>query len=256
MARRPTAFRRPRAQVVLLPSVLQRRLLDDAVLTPGVQGPDRLRLTPVPLAPEVRLLLADDPMVLWARLEAEAGRRLPPPFWASAWTGGQALARYVLDNPGVVAGRRVLDLASGSGLVAVAVAACGAASITANDTDPYAIAAIRANARANRVDVTAVSADLLDGVTADVDVVLAGDALYSSAMAERVLPFLARMAERGAQVLVGDPGRGHAPHDWFEPVAVYHRPMMGMAEDAQMERTTVLLLRRDHRRTSHRGGPG
>jgi predicted nicotinamide N-methyase len=208
------------------------------------RGIDDLHLISVPLAPEVRLFLAEDAILLWARLEAEAGRRLPPPFWASAWLGGQALARYVLDNPSVVAGRRVLDLASGSGLVAIAAAIAGAGEVDANDVDPYAIAAMEMNAQVNDVAIHPRWADLLDGDGAGAEVVLAGDILYSPGLAERALPFLARAAERGALVLVGDPDRGHLPHDWLETVASYPVPMVGAPEDAQIERTSVLTPRR------------
>jgi predicted nicotinamide N-methyase len=207
-------------------------------------GFDRLRLTPVPLVPEVRLLLAEDPTVLWARLEADAGRALPAPFWATAWLGGQALARYLLDRPATVAGRRVLDIGSGSGLVAIAAATAGAAVVTANDVDPYAMLAISANAHANRVDLVRSSTDLLDGDGGDVEVVLAGDALYSRAVAARMLPFLARLAARGARVLVGDPDRGHLPEDWLEPVATYQVLASGAPEDAQRSLASVLTARR------------
>ncbi|MGN9910486.1 class I SAM-dependent methyltransferase [Phytohabitans sp. LJ34] len=208
------------------------------------RGIDDLHLISVPLAPEVRLFLAEDAILLWARLEADAGRRLPPPFWASAWLGGQALARYVLDNPSVVAGRRVLDLASGSGLVAIAAAMAGAREVDANDVDPYAIAAIEMNAQVNEVAIHPRWADLLDGDGAGAEVVLAGDILYSPGLAERALPFLARAAARGALVLVGDPDRGHLPHDWLETVASYPVPIVGTPEDAQIERTSVLTPRR------------
>jgi predicted nicotinamide N-methyase len=194
----------------------------------------------VPLVPEVHLFLAEDPMLLWARLEADADTTLPAPFWASAWTGGQALARYVLDNPQLVAGRRVLDLASGSGLVAIAAAMAGAASVVANDIDEYAIAAIDANANANGVTVRCDSADLTGGDGGDAEVVLAGDALYSAELAAVVMPFADRVLARGAAVLFGDPGRGYAPEGSLRTLATYHLPTMGAAEDAQHERTSVL----------------
>jgi predicted nicotinamide N-methyase len=212
----------------------------DAMFSPGTAGLDRLRLSRVPLVPEVRLYVAEDATVLWARLEAEAGQRLPPPFWASAWAGGQALARYVLDHPEVVAGRPVLDLASGSGLVAIAAAMAGAGATAANDIDSYAIAAIRANAQANGVAVDVLSGDLLDGDGGGAEVVLAGDVLYNRSLTGRVLPFLRRLVERGAYVLVGDPDRGHVPHYWLRTVASYQLPASGAAEDAQIERTNVL----------------
>lgn len=198
----------------------------------------------MPLAPEVRLYLAEDAILFWARLEAAAGRRLPPPFWASAWIGGQALARYVLDNPQAVAGCRVLDLASGSGLVAIAAAISGAREVAANDIDPFAIAAVEMNSRVNQVVVQTRWGDLLDGDGEDAEVVLAGDVLYSPSLAVRAVPFLARAAERGARVLVGDPDRGYLPHDWLEAVATYDVPMLGTPEDAQIERTRVLTPRR------------
>lgn len=225
------------------------RLVRDALAAPenapGTGGIDRLRLSPAPLVPEVRLLLAEDAIVLWARLEAEAGHVLPPPFWASAWTGGQALARYVLDHPATVAGRHVLDIASGSGLVAIAAAVAGGAVVTANDVDPYAIAAIGANAHANGVDLARSSSDLLDGDGDGVEVVLAGDVLYNPSVAARMLPFLARIVAKGSRVLVGDPDRGHLPHDWLEPVATYQVPVSSAPEDAQLNLTSVLKARRN-----------
>ncbi|MFV2019636.1 class I SAM-dependent methyltransferase [Micromonospora sp. LOL_023] len=221
--------------------MLQRQLFDDAA-DAGPAGPDQLRLTWVPLAREIRLFLAEDPTLLWARLEAAAGQRLPPPFWASAWAGGQALARYLLDNPDVVAGRRVLDFASGSGLVAIAAAMAGAATVTANDIDPYATTAISLNAVVNAVELTSTVDDLLESAVTDVDLVLAGDALYNPKLAQRVLPFLSRLADQGVQVLVGDPGRGHCSLDRLEPVASYHRTKLGTAEDSLIDCTQVLTL--------------
>jgi predicted nicotinamide N-methyase len=173
----------------------------------GHAGLDGLRQVPVHLVPEIRLHLADDALVLWARMEAELGTTLAAPFWASAWLGGQALARFVLDYPETVAGRRVLDLAAGSGLVAIAASLAGAASVTANDIDPYANAAIEMNARANAVQITVTAHNMLDGDdTDDADVVLAGDVFYSGAMAQAFLPFLERASARGS-----GPGRGSRP---------------------------------------------
>ncbi|MDG4762708.1 50S ribosomal protein L11 methyltransferase [Solwaraspora sp. WMMD406] len=220
---------------------MQRQLFADAAGS-GDAGADQLRLTRVPLAPEIRLYLAEDPTLLWARLEAAAGRRLPPPFWASAWAGGQALARYLFDHPEVVAGRRVLDLASGSGLVAIAAAMAGAATVAANDIDPYATTAISLNAIANEVRVTITRDDLLDEGLVDVDVVLAGDALYSGELAAQVLPFLSRHTDQGVRVLVGDPGRGHCTVDRLEPVARYRRATLGVAEDSLIDRVQVLAM--------------
>jgi predicted nicotinamide N-methyase len=206
----------------------------------GVAGLDGLRVAEVSFVPGVRLHLAEDAIVLRARLEAAAGRALSPPYWADAWVGGQALARYVVDHPDVVAGRRVLDVASGSGLVAIAAALAGAEAVTANDIDQYALAAIALNARTNGVAVEVNRSDLLDGDGGGAEVVLAGDVFYSHMMAERMLRFLERAAARGARVLVGDPGRAFLPHDRLEVVASYEVSMMGAAEDAEIKQAHVL----------------
>jgi predicted nicotinamide N-methyase len=216
----------------------------DPFLTPAAAGLDGLRLAVVPFVPEVCLHLAEDAIVLRARLEAEAGEALPPPFWADAWVGGQAVARYVLDHPEVVAGLRVLDVASGSGLVAIAAAVAGAAAVTANDIDPYALSAIRLNAQVNQVALDADCGDLLDGDGDGAEVVLAGDVFYSESMAERMVSFLQRAATRGARVLVGDPGRTYLPYDRLEVVASYQVSMMGALEDAQISQAYVLELGR------------
>jgi predicted nicotinamide N-methyase len=213
-------------------------------VTPGPGGSDGLGLSTVPLVPEVRLHLAEDAIVLRARLEAQAGAAMPPPFWADAWAGGQAVARYVLDHPEVVAGRRVLDVASGSGLVAIAAAMAGAREVTANDIDPYALVAIALNARTNDVAVEVSVDDLLDGDSGDAEVVLAGDVFYSRHMAERMLSFLQRAATRGVRVLVGDPGRTYLPHDSLDVVATYRASMFGAPQDSQISRVDVLELRR------------
>ena len=248
------------SSVATAPAGLERLVLDafsvnGAAAERAAAGMDQLELTCAPLVPEVRLLLADDAIVLWARLEAEAGHDLPAPYWASAWAGGQALARYVLDHPATVAGRSVLDIASGSGMVAIAAAMAGARVVVANDIDPYAIAALTANAEANGVRLVPSSRDLLDGdfdgvgdpdrgdLHGGVEVVLAGDALYHPAVAARVLPFLARVVRRGGRVLVGDPDRGHLPHDWLRPVATYRVPMTSAPEDTQLNLTSVLEAR-------------
>lgn len=212
------------------------------VAVPGA-GLDRLRLLEVPFVPEVRLYLAQDPTVWWARMEAQAGMPLSPPFWASAWAGGRALARYVLDHPAVVAGRRVLDLAAGSGLVAIAAAKAGAAAVTANDIDPYAIAATMLNARANGVNVARRLADLLDGDGGDADTILVGDAFYTGSLTRRVQAFLDRAAARGARALVGDPARGHLPTTGWHTVASYEMPAADAFADAQLTRINVLQPR-------------
>lgn len=218
---------------------VQRTMLTP-LLTTGVPSLDRLCLTQVPYVPEIRLYLARDSIVLRARLEAQADRELPPPFWADAWVGGQAVARYVLDHPDVVAARRVLDVAAGSGVVAIAAALAGAATVTANDIDPLALAAIAVNARANGVVVDGRGGDLLDGDGEDAELVLAGDVFYSEPMAERMLLFVERAAARGARVLIGDPGRAHLPGDRLEVAATYSVSMIGAPQDAEFRQAYVL----------------
>jgi predicted nicotinamide N-methyase len=215
--------------------------LEREIAVPG-GGPDRLQLVATPFVPEVRLHLAEDAILWWARMEAAAGRALPPPYWASVWAGGQALARHLLDHPELAAGRRVLDLAAGSGLVAIAAALAGADQVVANDVDPYAVAAVTVNARANQVAVAATGGDLLDGPV-HADLLLAGDVLYDAALAERVLPFLGRAAERGVEVLVGDPDRGYLPPDRLQVVASYPVPTTEPSVDSPVRRVQVLRPR-------------
>jgi predicted nicotinamide N-methyase len=195
------------------------------------------RPSPVPFVPEITLYQADEPIALWAETEA-SGAEQPPPFWAFAWAGGQALARHVLDRPELVEGRGVLDLATGSGLVAVAAARAGAHPVTANDIDPLSLAAAAANAEVNGVRVDTLEADLLDADD-EYGVVLAGDVFYSRAMAGRVLPFLRRAAARGSLVLVGDPGRAYLPADGMIKQAAYDVPVVEALESVQVRRTTV-----------------
>jgi len=203
-------------------------------------------LRPVPLVPQIRLHQAGDPISMWQRTELAAGRAgLDPPFWAFAWAGGQALARYLLDHPERVKDRRVTDVASGSGLVAIAAAQAGAAAVTAYDTDPLAVAAIGVNAAANGVTVRAVCADVLDGdgpPAPGTDLVLAGDAFYERGLAARVTRFLERSHARGAVVLAGDCGRAYLPRDRLTPLASYDVPGLRMLEDTDIKRTTVWAL--------------
>ncbi|GAA0799938.1 class I SAM-dependent methyltransferase [Spirilliplanes yamanashiensis] len=195
------------------------------------------RLAPVPLAPEVLLHQADEPIGLWEDTERGAGTQQPPPFWAFAWAGGQALARYVLDHPELVAGRTVLDLATGSGLVAIAAARAGG-TVTANDIDPLSLAATEANAAANGVRVTCAGGDLLDGPPG-ADVLLAGDVCYSREMTARVMPFLRRAAAGGALVLLGDPGRAYLPREGLTARAAYDVPVTEALESTTVRHTTV-----------------
>ncbi|HEX6345332.1 class I SAM-dependent methyltransferase [Umezawaea sp.] len=196
---------------------------------------DNTRPQLVPLVPEVILHGADDVISLW-----EATAKDDPPFWAFPWAGGQALARYVLDHPEVVIGRHVLDLASGSGLVAIAARLAGAAMATANDIDPLATAAIPLNAALNGVTITTANTDLLGGEPNAYDVVLAGDVFYDRGMANRVLPFLRAATGRGAAVLVGDPQRAHLPRAEFTVLASYDVPVHSALESEQTKRTTIL----------------
>ncbi len=205
------------------------------------------RLIAPPLVPEVLLHLAAEAMGLWAETERRSGRPdTDPPFWAFPWAGGLALARFLLDHPERVAGRVVLDMASGSGLVAVAAALAGAAEVTASDTDPVARAAIALNAAVNNVTLTIRPGDLLSDdppPTADAgpgpDLVLVGDAFYQRELARRMLSFLDRAAARGACVLVGDPGRAYLPREGLRAIAVYDVPVLAELEDAEVKRTTV-----------------
>jgi predicted nicotinamide N-methyase len=199
------------------------------------------RLAPVPFVPELVLHQADEPIALWEHTEA-GGTEQPPPFWAFAWAGGQALARHVLDHPDLVEGRSVLDLATGSGLVAVAAARAGARPVTANDIDPLSLSATEANATANAVQVRTVQADLLD-TDERYAVVLAGDVFYSREMAGRVLPFLRRAAGRGALVLVGDPGRAYLPTDGMIRRAGYDVPVAESLESVKVRHTSVWQVR-------------
>jgi predicted nicotinamide N-methyase len=197
------------------------------------------RLRPVPQVAEVRLHLADDVIALWQRTEEEFGAGQPPPFWAFAWPGGQALARYLLDHPALVAGRRVLDLGSGSGLVAVAAALAGASEVLASEIDPVAAAAVRLNARANDVPVLTVLGDVLDGAGEGADLVLAGDVWYERALADRVLGLLERARARGADVLIGDIGRAFLPGDRFRVLDARDIQVVADLEDARVKRAMV-----------------
>ena len=201
------------------------------------------RLLAPPLAPEIQLRLADEATDLWQKTEDELGEiGLPPPFWAFAWAGGQGLARYILDRPDLVAGRRVLDFASGSGLVAIAAAKAGAAAVEANEIDEFALAAIALNAAQNRVSLNVRAGDLV-GVDEGWDVVLAGDVCYQKDMAESVTHWLSALAWRGATVLIGDPWRSYLARDLLEPIAEYSVPVTRALEDAEIKRTGVFRFR-------------
>jgi len=203
------------------------------------------QLRSVALVPELRLYQASEPIGVWQRTERAAGRTdLDPPFWAFAWAGGQALARYLLDHPEAVKDRRVIDIASGSGLVAIAAARAGAAAVTGYDIDPLAIAAIVLNAAANGVTVLAVQADVLDTGDLGPDVLLVADAFYERELARRVTRFAERGQARGADVLIGDFGRAYLPRDRLTPLAAYDVPGLSALEDNDVKRTTIWELTR------------
>jgi predicted nicotinamide N-methyase len=196
-----------------------------------------------PLTPEIRLRLADEAVPIWRKTEEELGAMgLPPPFWAFAWAGGQALARYALDHPGLVRGKRALDFASGSGLVAIAAAKAGAAQTTASDIDAFAIAAIEANAAENGVSIAPRLENLI-GADEGWEVVLAGDIAYEKDLAGPAMDWLATLARRGTTVLVGDPRRSYLPHDRLDCVMEYSVPVTRELEDSEIKRTGVFRFR-------------
>src|ERR1700760_9831 len=197
---------------------------------------ENTRLISVPYGPEIRLQQAEDPFTVWERLEGSAaGTELPPPFWAFAWAGGQALARYLLDHPDLVAGQRVLDMASGSGLVAIAAARCGAGPVLAVGVGGVAIKGISVNGARPQP----VQADRLDGDADGAAVVLCADAFYEEDLAARMLPFLHRARAGGARVFVGDPGRAFLRTAGFEPLATYEIPVTIALEGMTSKRATV-----------------
>ena len=167
---------------------------------------------------------------------------MPQPFWAFAWAGGQGLARHILDHPGLVAGKRVIDFASGSGLVAIAAMKAGAASGLAVDIDPWTETAIRLNSTLNDVAVSSSASDII-GTGRNADVYLAGDVFYDKSFADRIVPWLNMLAEDGADVLVGDPGRAYCPRDRMEMLATYQVPVTRALEDSEVKKTTVWRFR-------------
>jgi predicted nicotinamide N-methyase len=194
------------------------------VIDPAAFVRQQTELTAPPLAPEIRLYLASAVTPLWRATEATlAARDVPPPYWAFAWPGGQALARYILDDPSPIRGRRVLDFAAGSGLVGIAAAMSGAAATAAAEIDPIAAAAIALNAAANGVTVDIMHDDPI-GRPAAWDVVLAGDVCYEQPMAGRATEWLRRLAAAGTDVLLGDPGRSYRPADGLVELARYRVP--------------------------------
>lgn len=192
-----------------------------------------------PHVPEIRLHLASEAHDLWLKTEEDLQEiGLPPPFWAFAWAGGQGLARYILDNPDVVAGKRVLDFASGSGLVAIAAKLAGAADVLAADIDPWTQSAVALNAAENEVVVQFTAEDQI-GKAVEADVILAGDVFYDRGFAAALIPWFTRLASEGKLVLVGDPGRSYCPKDRLSELAVYQVPVTRALEDSEVKKTTV-----------------
>ncbi len=219
----------------MIPSTSQGRR-DFIVANTRLQRPAHL--------PEIQLHLADEITPIW-KLTEEALEEigLPPPFWAFAWAGGQALARYVLDQPEILTAKRVLDFASGSGMVGVAAMLAGAKSVICADIDAYSEAAVYLNAKANGVACEFVGEDLLEGPAPEgVDVILAGDICYEKPLAERVLAWLSAARAAGMLVLIGDPGRSYFPRSGLTKLAEYQVPTTRELEDMAVKRTCVWAL--------------
>jgi predicted nicotinamide N-methyase len=197
-----------------------------------------------PLVPEIRLHLAGEVMGLWGETEAHSAAlasgvaHLPPPYWAFAWPGGQALARYILDHPQDVAGKSVLDFGAGSGLVAIAAAKAGGTPVVAAEIDALALAAIELNAAANGVFVEEIENDII-GTNGRWDTILAGDMCYERPLAERLTIWLRSLASDGARVLIGDPGRNYFPQGGVQRLATYEVPTSLDLEDREMRETSV-----------------
>ncbi len=193
-----------------------------------------------PLVPEIELHLASEIVPLWQASEEElAATGLPPPFWAFAWAGGQALARYLLDHPEVAAGKRVLDFACGSGLQGIAAALAGARAVAAADIDPFARAAVRLNAGLNDVTLSVLEEDLLNQAGGGWDLVLAGDVCYEAPAAARIEAWLRRLADEGTTVLLGDPGRTYLPKEGLERIIAYAVKTSRELEDTDLRNAVV-----------------
>ena len=206
---------------------------------------DNTRLQRPPHVPELQLHLADEITPIWRMTEEELGALgLPPPFWAFAWAGGQAVARYVLDHPAEVAGKRVLDFATGSGMVAIAAMKAGAASALAADIDDFCAAALALNTAVNGVKIDYTAQNLLTADPPPVDVILAGDICYEKPMAQAVLAWLLTAHQRGTRVLIGDPGRSYFPKSGLIRLAEYQVQTTRELEDHAIKRTGVFTFDR------------
>ena len=196
------------------------------------------------LVPELVLNLADESLPIWEKTEEELGEmNLPPPYWAFAWAGGQALARFILDNPEMTAGKRVLDLGSGCGIVSIAAMKAGATSALAADIDAFAAIAADLNAEANDVAFETTGQDLLDDDADAFDIVLVGDLFYENELSKRILAFMQRALKSGRPVFVGDPRRSYFPKELFDSVAQYNVPVSRELEDNEIKRAAVWQLK-------------
>jgi predicted nicotinamide N-methyase len=194
------------------------------------------------LVPEIKLHLASEVTPLWHATEATLETsQLPPPYWAFAWPGGQALARYLLDHPALIAGKAVLDIGAGSGLVSIAASQAGAARVTAAEIDDFAVAAIHLNAALNGVAIETERSDLIGGETSW-DTILVGDMCYERPLADRLTAWLRQLAAQGATVLMGDPGRSYLPKKGLREVARYNVPTSLDLEDRTMRETAIWQL--------------
>jgi predicted nicotinamide N-methyase len=202
------------------------------------------KLQPVPGLEEIRLHLADEALTLWHAVQVQThDPDTPLPYWAFAWGGGLAIARYLREHPEAAAGRRVFDLASGSGLCAIAALRAGAGEAIGADIDPFAMAAIELNAKANKCRLSTLRRDVLDDEPPDTDLILAGDCWYEAGLAGRVQPWLRRARDLGIDVLVGDPGRRYLPADELEEVACYDVRTTTDLEDLALKQGRVYRLR-------------
>ncbi|MDG4873779.1 methyltransferase [Mesorhizobium sp. WSM4935] len=191
-----------------------------------------MRLAPAPSVPEVQLYQAHPGSGLRRLLEPDDDNdgieaEPQPPYWAYAWAGGAVLARYILDRPSIVAGKRVLDLGAGSGLVGIAAAKAGARMVIAAEIDGNGVVALRLNAEANGVAIQIRDEDVTAGPPPAADLVLAGDIFYAQDVGQRMAPFLDRCLGAGIDVLVGDPGRAWLPRSRLCLLGEYHVPDVG-----------------------------
>lgn len=193
-----------------------------------------------PLVPEITLRLAEESLPIWQKTEDELGElNVPPPYWAFAWAGGQAVSRYLLDHPEICNGRTVLDIGAGSGISAIAAAKAGAAQVLAADIDGLAIAACTINAEANAVLIETTDADLLAGEAPAESLIIIGDLFYERQLADRVGQYIDRAKSKRCSVYIGDPRRSYFPDGRFTPLAEYHVPVTRELEDYDIKRTTV-----------------